>query len=97
MALALGERLPRRRDLLGLALIGVSSHAIYLGLSYLGMRHVPAGLTAIIVSANPVLTACLAALLLDPASECPQGCWGWRWAVGRRRLHPASPGVGRHR
>lgn len=65
LAVGLRESLPRGRDLLGLALIGVSSHAIYLGLSYLGMRHVPAGLTAIIVSANPVLTACLAALLLD--------------------------------
>ena len=65
LALTLGERLPRGRPLFWLALLGIANHAIYLGLSYLGMRHVPAGLTAIIVSANPVLTACLAALLLD--------------------------------
>lgn len=65
LAVALRERRPGIRQMLGLALIGVANHAIYLGLSYLGMRHVPAGLTAIIVSANPVLTACLAALLLD--------------------------------
>lgn len=65
LAVALRERLPSGRQMLGLAIIGVANHAVYLGLSYLGMRHVPAGLTAIIVSANPVLTACLAALLLD--------------------------------
>ncbi|MBR9970261.1 DMT family transporter [Magnetospirillum sulfuroxidans] len=65
LALALGERLPRGRALLALALIGIANHAIYLGLSYLGMRHVPAGLTAIIVSANPVLTAFLAAMALS--------------------------------
>jgi drug/metabolite transporter (DMT)-like permease len=65
LALALRERLPRGRALLMLALIGIVNHALYLGLSYVGMRHVPAGLTAIIVSANPVLTALLAALVLD--------------------------------
>lgn len=65
LALLLRERLPRGRTLWGLALLGVANHALYLGLSYLGMRHVPAGLTAIIVSANPVLTAFLAALVLE--------------------------------
>lgn len=65
VSVLLREKLPRGRALIGLAVLGVANHAVYLGLSYLGMRHVPAGLTAIIVSANPVLTACLAALLLD--------------------------------
>ncbi len=50
-----------------LALLGLLNHALYLGLSYSGMTYVPSGLTALIVSANPVLTAALAALLLGEA------------------------------
>lgn len=65
LALILRQKLPRGRALVLVALIGIVNHAVYLGLSYLGMRHVPAGLTAIIISANPVATTLLAAWLLD--------------------------------
>lgn len=58
------EDLPAWRDVIALALIGVVNHTTYLGLSYIGMREVPAGLTAVIISANPVLTTVLAAALL---------------------------------
>lgn len=53
-----------RRDLISLSLVGVANNALYLGLNYLGMGSVSSGLTALISSMNPVLTAVLAALFL---------------------------------
>ena len=53
-----------RRDVLLFALLGVANQAIYLGLGYVGMRTISAGLAALIISANPVLTAVLATLWL---------------------------------
>src|SRR5262245_55841027 len=53
-----------RRDLLVLAGLGIVNNALYLGLSFTGMRSISAGLAALIISANPVLIALLAALLL---------------------------------
>ena len=47
-----------------LALLGVLNHALYLGLSYSGMTMVSSGFTALVVSANPVLTAAAATVLL---------------------------------
>jgi drug/metabolite transporter (DMT)-like permease len=52
------------RDLLVLVVIGIANNALYLGFSYSGMRTVSAGLTALIVSTNPVLTSLLAACFL---------------------------------
>src|SRR3982074_3926158 len=51
------------RDVALFALLGVINNALYLGLNYVGMRSISAGLSALIVSANPVLTAVLAAVL----------------------------------
>jgi drug/metabolite transporter (DMT)-like permease len=53
-----------RRDLLVFAALGVANQALYLGLGFVGLRYVSAGLSALIVSANPVVTAVFAALLL---------------------------------
>ena len=53
-----------RRDVIALVLLGVANNALYLGLNYVGMRGISAGLSALIVSANPVLTAVLAAVFL---------------------------------
>ncbi len=64
-----------RRDLLGLAAIGVANNALYLALNYIGMRSVSAGLTALIGSANPVLTALLATILLGERMT-------WRKGIG---------------
>jgi drug/metabolite transporter (DMT)-like permease len=47
------------------ALLGVANNALYLGLGYTGLQTVSAGLGGLIVSANPVFTAALAALFLD--------------------------------
>jgi len=52
------------RDAAVFALLGVANYALYLGLGYTGLKTVSAGLGSLIVSANPVFTAGLAALFL---------------------------------
>jgi len=65
-----------RRDLAVGALLGIFNYALYLGLNYSGMRYgVSAGLTALISSVNPVLTALLAAVFLSEPLT-------WRKAAG---------------
>jgi len=53
-----------RRDLLVLTVLGIANQAVYLGLSYMGIRTISSGLAALVISANPVLTAAMAALFL---------------------------------
>jgi drug/metabolite transporter (DMT)-like permease len=64
-----------RRDVAVLALLGLVNNALYLGLNYIGMQSISAGLSALIVSANPVLTALLAAGFLGERMT-------WRKAAG---------------
>jgi drug/metabolite transporter (DMT)-like permease len=64
-----------RSDIVALAGLGAVNNALYLGLNYLGMQTVSAGLSALIVSANPVLTALLAAVFLNEGMT-------WRKAGG---------------
>jgi drug/metabolite transporter (DMT)-like permease len=52
------------RDTCVFALLGIANNALFLGLGYTGLQTVSAGLGGLIVSANPVFTAALAALLL---------------------------------
>ncbi len=52
------------RDTCVFAVLGVANNALYLGLGYTGLQTVSAGLGGLIVSANPVFTAMLAALVL---------------------------------
>jgi drug/metabolite transporter (DMT)-like permease len=54
-----------RRDVVAYGVIGLFNNALYLGLGYTGLQSVSAGLGALIVSANPIFTAVLAALLLN--------------------------------
>ena len=55
-----------RRDLAIYAALGIANYSLYLGLNYLGIMHgVSAGLSALITSANPILTGVLAAAVLD--------------------------------
>jgi len=63
------------RDVLIFAVIGIANNALYLGLGYTGLQSVSAGLGGLIVSANPVFTAALAALLLGEGMT-------WRKASG---------------
>jgi drug/metabolite transporter (DMT)-like permease len=52
------------RDTVVFAILGIANNALYLGLGYTGLKTISAGLGGLIVSANPVFTAVLAALLL---------------------------------
>ena len=52
------------RDAAVFAILGVANNALYLGLGYTGLKTVSAGLGGLVVSANPVFTAMLAALFL---------------------------------
>ena len=52
------------RDAAIFTILGVANNALYLGLGYTGLQTVSAGLGGLIVSANPVFTAVLAALFL---------------------------------
>jgi drug/metabolite transporter (DMT)-like permease len=52
------------RDIGVFAFLGIANNALYLGLGYTGLQSVSAGLGGLIVSANPVFTAVLAALFL---------------------------------
>src|SRR5215218_10897723 len=63
------------RDAAIFAILGVANNALYLGLGYTGLQSVSAGLGGLIVSANPVFTAGLAALLLGEGMT-------WRKASG---------------
>ena len=63
------------RDVAVFAVLGVANNALYLGLGYTGLQTVSAGLGGLIVSANPVFTAVLAAVLLGEALT-------WRKVLG---------------
>jgi drug/metabolite transporter (DMT)-like permease len=52
------------RDVAVFAVLGICNNALYLGLSYFGLRTVSAGLASLIISTNPVLTAVLATMVL---------------------------------
>jgi len=52
------------RDTFVFAILGIANNALYLGFGYTGLQTVSAGLGGLIVSANPVFTAGLAALFL---------------------------------
>ena len=63
------------RDAAVFAILGVANNALYLGLGYTGLQTVSAGIGGLIVSANPVFTAGLAALFLGEALT-------WRKVMG---------------
>src|SRR3954468_17312815 len=63
------------RDAAIFAVLGVANNALYLGLGYTGLQTVSAGLGGLIVSANPVFTAVLAAAFLGEALT-------WRKVMG---------------
>ncbi|GAC1605505.1 MAG: DMT family transporter [Myxococcales bacterium] len=64
-ARAAGIRFPSGlRTWAELALLGLCGNALYLGLTYLALRHLSSGMGAIIASTNPLLLALLAPRLL---------------------------------
>src|SRR5256885_1994652 len=63
------------RDAAIFAILGVANNALYLGFGYTGLQTVSSGLGGLIVSANPVFTAVLAAAFLGEALT-------WRKVMG---------------
>ena len=66
-AIAAVSRVPwtlNRREVFLFALLGIANQAIYLGVGYVALRDVSAGLAVLIFSANPIVTAMFASLLL---------------------------------
>jgi drug/metabolite transporter (DMT)-like permease len=53
-----------RRDVMLFAVLGIANQAVYLGIGYIALRDISSGLSALIVSANPVVTAVLAVMFL---------------------------------
>jgi drug/metabolite transporter (DMT)-like permease len=53
-----------RREIALFAVLGIANQAVYLGIGYIGLREISSGLSALIVSANPVVTAVLAVMFL---------------------------------
>jgi drug/metabolite transporter (DMT)-like permease len=64
-----------RRDVAIFAVLGVFNNALYLGLNYTGIVSISSGLSVLIISMSPVLTAVLAATFLDEPMT-------WRKAAG---------------
>jgi drug/metabolite transporter (DMT)-like permease len=67
LAIAAAVRLPVPRDgrtWLRLFALGLGANALYLGLTYLALRHLSAGMASIIASTNPLILALLAPWLL---------------------------------
>jgi drug/metabolite transporter (DMT)-like permease len=63
------------RDVVIFTVLGIANNALYLGLGYIGLKTVSAGLCGLIVSANPVFTAVLATMFLNEALS-------WRKVMG---------------
>ena len=65
VARALGARTPRgRREWTAAVVYGVLGNAIYLGCTYLALRHIGSGIGAIVASTNPLALALVAPWLL---------------------------------
>ncbi len=62
---ALGARFPRtRNEWIAVAALGVLGNAIYLGCTYVALRHLASGVGAIVASTNPLVLALVAPWLL---------------------------------
>ncbi len=70
-----GWKMPARRDLIALILLGALNNALYLGLSWSGMTTVSSAFTAVLISTNPLLIGVLAGPVLGERL-------GWRKLLG---------------
>jgi drug/metabolite transporter (DMT)-like permease len=89
-----------RRDTLIFAILGIANQATALGLAYIGVRSISSGLSALIISANPVLTAVLGAAFLNERLTARKvlglllGIGGVAFIVGSRLAGGADQAVG---
>ena len=84
------------RDVAVFAGLGVANNALYLGLGYTGLQSVSAGLGGLIVSANPIFTAALAALFLGERLTARK-VLGLLLGIAGVSLHRLASHVGRDR
>lgn len=63
-AAARGRAMPALREWPVIAVLGVLNYALYLGLTAMGLRHLSAGMGAVLASLNPLLLAMLAPWVL---------------------------------
>jgi drug/metabolite transporter (DMT)-like permease len=63
-AAARGRSMPSLREWPVIAVLGVLNYALYLGLTAMGLRHLSAGMGAVLASLNPLLLAMLAPWVL---------------------------------
>jgi drug/metabolite transporter (DMT)-like permease len=65
VALATGGKLPRTgRHWIAIVVLGLTSNAVYLGCTYEALRHMAAGIGAIVASTNPLVLAFIAPFVL---------------------------------
>lgn len=64
-----------KRDVVVFVALGVANQAMYLGIGFIALKTVSAGLAALIISANPIVAAVFAVLLLGERMS-------WRKALG---------------
>jgi len=65
LARALGARMPRgRREWVAAVVYGLLGNAVYLGCTYVALRHIASGIGAIVASTNPLALALVAPWLL---------------------------------
>jgi drug/metabolite transporter (DMT)-like permease len=64
-----------KRDILVFAALGVANQAVYLGIGFIALKTVSAGLAALIISSNPIVAAVLAVFLLGERMT-------WRKMIG---------------
>jgi probable blue pigment (indigoidine) exporter len=91
VARALGARLPRtRKDWIAVAVLGILGNAVYLGCTYVALRHLASGVGAIVASTNPLALALVAPWLLrEPLTRSKiagmlLGFGGVVWIMGVR-------------
>jgi probable blue pigment (indigoidine) exporter len=91
LALALGQKFPRNRSAWrAIIILGLCQNTLYLGLFFTAMTRIPAGLSAIIASAMPLVVASLAPALvgervgLSKAAGLIIGFTGVVWIMGAR-------------
>jgi drug/metabolite transporter (DMT)-like permease len=64
-----------KRDVLVFAALGIANQAAYLGIGFLALKTISAGLAALVISANPIVAAVFAVFLLGERMT-------WRKVVG---------------
>jgi drug/metabolite transporter (DMT)-like permease len=91
VARALGARLPRtRKDWTAAIVYGILGNAVYLGCTYVALRHLASGVGAIVASTNPLTLALVAPFVLgEPLTRAKSagmllGFGGVVWIMGVR-------------